>query len=329
MTPDTRIFVAGHRGLAGSAILRRLRADGYRDLLTRSHSELDLINQQRVDELFDRERPDYVFLAAAKVGGIVANNTYRADFMYQNLMIQSNVIQAAHQHDVQKLLFLGSSCIYPKFAPQPMKEEHLLTGTLEPTNEPYAIAKIAGIKMCDAYNRQHRTNFLCAMPTNSYGPGDNYHPKGSHVLPALIRKMHEARIRGDATVSIWGTGTPRREFLYSDDLADACVFLMERCDAKDIGEFINIGTGRDHTIRKTAELVADVVGFSGEFSFDTTAPDGTPRKLLDVSRMSALGWEARTSLREGVAKAYEDYRARRTEVTPACEQQIETSHPST
>lgn len=307
MKPDSRIYVAGHRGLVGSAIVRRLQAGGYRHIITRTHAELDLTHQQAVNRFFEIERPEYVFIAAGRVGGIYANNTYPAEFIYQNLMIESNVIQAAYEHQVKKLMFLGSSCIYPKHAPQPMKEEHLLTGKLEPTNEPYAISKIAGIKMCAAYNRQYGTNFISVMPTNLYGPGDNYDLQNSHVLPALIRKMHEAKQRGYKEIIVWGTGTPRREFLYSDDLADACVFLMERCNAGDIGEFINIGVGHDATIREIAELVAEVVQFPGRLVFDTSKPDGMPLKLLDVSRLTALGWRAKTGLREGLASAYQDY----------------------
>jgi GDP-L-fucose synthase len=310
MNPDSRIYVAGHRGLVGSAITRRLEAGGYRNLIRRTHAELDLTNQAAVTEFFAREKPEYVFLAAAKVGGIHANNVYRADFIYQNLMIESNIIHAAYQTGVKKLLFLGSSCIYPKFAPQPMKEEHLLTGLLEPTNEPYAIAKIAGIKMCGAYNAQYGTNYISAMPTNLYGPGDNYDLNNSHVIPALIRKMHEAKELGDKEAVIWGTGKPRREFLYSDDLADACVYLMEKCDAKAVGEFVNIGTGTDQTIAELAALVADVVGFKGRLVFDTTKPGGTPQKLLDVSRLTGLGWRARVALREGMGRAYRDFLSR-------------------
>jgi len=318
MKPDRKVYVAGHRGLVGSAIVRRLTSPsplagegrgegGYTNILTRTHSELDLTDQRAVNEFFEKEKPQFVFIAAAKVGGIYANNTYRADFIYQNLMIESNLLHASYRHGVKKLLFLGSSCIYPKLAPQPMKEEHLLTGLLEPTNEPYAIAKIAGIKMCDAYNRQYGTNFMSAMPTNLYGPGDNYDLKNSHVLPALIRRMHEAKVQGAKEVVVWGSGAPKREFLYSDDLADACVFLMERCSAADIGEFINIGVGREITIRELAELIAEIVGFRGRLVFDSSKPDGTPRKLLDVSRFQALGWQAKTGFREGIAKAYADY----------------------
>ncbi len=307
MTLDSKIYVAGHKGLAGSAILRRLEAGGYRNIITRTHAELDLTNQGAVNDFFASEKPEYVFLAAAKVGGIYANNTYPAEFIYQNLMIGSNVIQAAHEQRVKKLMFLGSSCIYPRHAPQPMKEEYLLTGKLEPTNEPYAISKIAGIKMCASYNRQYGTNFLSVMPTNLYGPGDNYDLQNSHVLPALIRKMHEAKERADKEVIVWGTGAPRREFLYSDDLADACVFLMERCNAGDVGEFINVGVGQDATIREIAELVAEVVQFRGRLVFDPSKPDGMPLKLLDVSRLTALGWRAKTGLRDGLSKAYQDY----------------------
>jgi GDP-L-fucose synthase len=310
MRPDSKIYVAGHRGLAGSAILRRLHAGGYNNIVVRPHAELELTDQKSVHEFFERERPEIVFLAAAKVGGILANNASRAEFIYQNLAIQSNVIHAAYQHRVEKLLFLGSSCAYPKIAPQPIREEDLLSGKLESTNEPYAIAKIAGIKMCDAYNRQYGTNFLCAMPTNLYGPGDNYDPQNSHVLPALIRKIHEAKAASAPQVTIWGSGAPRREFMFSDDLANACVFLMERYDAGDVGELVNIGTGKDLTIRDTAELIADVIGFSGDFVFDSKRPEGTPRKLLDVSRMRALGWAASTDLRDGAARSYADFLTR-------------------
>ena len=307
MKPNSNIYVAGHRGLVGSAILRRLAAGGYRNVITRTHAELDLIAQHAVDGFFESTRPDYVFLAAAKAGGIYANDTYRADFIYQNLAIQTHVIHAAYRAGVKKLLFLGSSCIYPKHAPQPMKEEHLLTGLLEPTNEPYAVAKIAGIKMCAAYNRQYGTNFLCVMPTNLYGPSDNYDLQKSHVIPALIRKIHEAKSRCDNEVEVWGTGQPRREFLYSDDLADACVFLMEHFNAADLGEFVNIGAGCELTIRELAELVAEIVGYPGRLTFDTSKPDGTPRKLLDASRMRGLGWEAKTDFREGIRLAYQDF----------------------
>ncbi len=307
MNKEDKIYVAGHHGLVGSAIMRRLQTGGYQNIITRTHAELDLTNQRAVDAFFREQRPEYVFLAAARVGGIQANNTYPADFIRENLQIQANVIHASYEYDVKKLLFLGSSCIYPKHAPQPMKEEDLLTGKLEPTNEPYAIAKIAGIKMCAAYNWQYGTNFLCVMPTNLYGPGDNYDLQNSHVLPALIRKMHEAKTNGQSEVSVWGSGSPRREFLYSDDLADACVFLMEKYDAADLGELINIGVGADNTVRELAEMVKEVIGFEGRLVFDTTKPDGTPRKLLDVTRLDSLGWKAKTPLPDGVKMAYEDY----------------------
>lgn len=309
MQPDSKIYIAGHRGLVGSAIARRLLAGGYspQSLILRTHQELDLTDQRTVNEFFEEQKPEYVFLAAAKVGGIHANNTYRADFIYQNLMIEANIVHASYRQGVKKLMFLGSSCIYPKHAPQPMKEEHLLTGLLEPTNEPYAIAKIAGIKMCAAYNRQHGTNFMSVMPTNLYGPGDNYDLKNSHVLPALVRKMHEAKVRGAKEVVVWGTGTPKREFLYSEDMADACVYLMEKYNASDIGEFVNIGAGKELTIRELAELIADVVDFRGAFVFDASKPDGTPRKLLDVTRLRALGWQAKTGIKDGIEMAYRNY----------------------
>jgi GDP-L-fucose synthase len=318
MKSDRKIYIAGHRGLVGSAIERRLRAGGCTNIVTRTHAELDLIEPRAVFEFFEEEKPEYVFLAAAKVGGIHANNTYRADFIYQNLMIESNIIHASYRHGVKKLMFLGSSCIYPKLAPQPMREEYLLTGLLEPTNEPYAIAKIAGIKMCDAYNRQYGTNFMSVMPTNLYGLGDNYDLQNSHVLPALIRKMHEAKMQNAKEVVVWGTGTPKREFLYSEDLADACVFLMEKYDAADIGEFVNIGSGNEVTIRELAELVAGIVGFRGRLAFDVSKPDGTPRKLLDVSRLMALGWKPMTSLKAGVEQAHKDFLSRyASDVQPA------------
>lgn len=385
MPLDARIYVAGHSGLAGSAIVRRLEAGGYRNIVTRTHGDLELMDQEAVAAFFQRERPEYVFLAAAKVGGIHANDTYPADFIYQNLMIQMNVIHAAYEHGVKRLLFLGSSCIYPKHAPQPLKEEYLLTGQLEPTNEAYAIAKIAGIEMCWAYNRQYGTRYLAVMPTNLYGPSDNYDLESSHVLPALIRKCHEAKVvsqssglhdshgapsppvgegRGGARLTthdsrvttgkggsqspvtshqspvvIWGTGKPRREFMYSDDLGDACVFLMNLADdvfdsvlnpqssvlspqssvrgtnqspitRYRLPPLINVGTGEDATVEDLARLAAEVVGYRDPFVFDSTKPDGTPRKLLDVSRMTALGWRARTGLKEGIAKAYADYLSR-------------------
>lgn len=302
MNKDARIYVAGHRGLVGSAIVRRLQAEGYSNLLLQSRAELDLRSQPAVERFFATERPEYVFLAAAKVGGIHANNSYPVDFIRDNLQIQTNVIDAAHRHGAAKLLFLGSSCIYPKLAPQPMPESCLLTGALEPTNEWYAIAKIAGVKMCQAYRRQYGFSAIATMPTNLYGPGDNFDLQNSHVLPALIRKFHEAKHRDDREVVVWGTGTPRREFLYCDDLADACLFLMQRFDA---AEPINIGWGEDVSIRELAELVRHIVGFTGNLRFDSTKPDGTPRKLLDVSRLGALGWQPRVSLRDGIAATYQ------------------------
>jgi GDP-L-fucose synthase len=304
---DARIFVAGHRGMVGSALVRRLERGGYTRLLTRRRNELDLLDQHAVHAFLAAERPDYVFIAAAKVGGIQANDTQRADFVYENLQIEANLIHGAHRAGVQRLMFLGSSCIYPRDCPQPIREDYLLTGPLEATNRPYAIAKIAGIEMCDAYNRQHGRSYVSVMPTNLYGPNDNYDLATSHVLPALIRKAHDARERGDAQLGVWGTGTPRREFLHVDDLADACVFLMERGGNEPL---LNIGTGQDQTIAELAHLVAEVVGFRGELVFDTRKPDGTPRKLLDVSRLAALGWRASIPLREGIAAAYEDFLAR-------------------
>ncbi len=302
MDKQSKIFVAGHRGMVGSALVRRLQAGGYANVLTASRAELDLLDQRAVQEYLAREKPDYVFIAAAKVGGIQANNLHRADFIYQNLVIEANLVHGAHLAGVQRLMFLGSSCIYPRDCPQPIREEYLLTGPLEATNEPYAIAKIAGIKLCESYNRQYGRQYVSAMPTNLYGPNDNYDLASSHVLPALIRKAHEAKLRGDTEYVVWGSGTPRREFLYVDDLADACVHLMER--GWD-GELVNIGTGEDVTIRELAETVMRVVGFEGRIVFDATKPDGTPRKLLDVSRLAALGWRARTRLEEGIRLAYE------------------------
>jgi len=301
-----KIYIAGHRGMVGSAIVRRLQHGGYANLITRTRQELDLLDQRAVFEFLQAEKPDYIFLAAAKVGGIHANNTYRADFIYENLTIQNNIIHGALKAGINDLCFLGSSCIYPRDCPQPIKEEYLLTGPLEQTNEPYAIAKIAGIKLCESCNRQYGTRYVSVMPTNLYGPNDNYDLANSHVLPALIRKAHEARLRGDSEYTVWGTGTPKREFLYVDDMADACVFLMER----DIGDGIyNVGTGTDVTIRELAETVMDVVGFRGKIVFDNTKPDGTPRKLLDVSRMKNFGWQAKTPLRDGIAQAYAAYLA--------------------
>jgi GDP-L-fucose synthase len=304
MEKSSRIYVAGHRGLVGSAIVRRLRASGYHNLIFRTSGELNLERQEEVEAYFDRERPEYVFLAAAKVGGIWANAAYPAEFIYNNLTIETNIIHASYLFDVKKLLFLGSSCIYPKHCPQPMKEEHLLSGHLEPTNEPYAVAKIAGIKMCQAYHRQYGTCFISAMPTNLYGPNDNFDLKTAHVLPALIRKFHEAKMGEDAFVEIWGTGAPRREFLYVDDLADACLFLMNHYEEDKI---INVGVGKDLAIRELAALVGEVVGFKGDLRFNTAQPDGTPLKLLDVSRLTGLGWKARTRLRDGIQQAYQWY----------------------
>ena len=300
-------FVAGHQGLVGSAIHRRLRALGFENLVTRSRAELDLTDAAATTAFFEEERPTYVFLAAAKVGGILANATYPADFIRINLQIQTNVLCAAHASGVEKLLFLGSSCIYPKHAPQPMKEEHLLTGPLEPTNEPYAVAKIAGLTMCASYNRQYGTRFIGAMPTNLYGPGDNFDPETSHVLPAMIRRLHEAKVAGAPHVTMWGSGTPRREFLYVDDLADACIFLMNRFEPGDGPVFANVGVGEDITIAELATAVASVVDYTGEIRWDTSKPDGTPRKLLDVSVLADLGWNAKTPLLDGIRTTYDAY----------------------
>jgi GDP-L-fucose synthase len=302
MDKQSKIFVAGHRGMVGSALVRRLQSGGYARILTAGRSELDLLDQRAVHEFLVRERPDYIVIAAAKVGGIQANNLQRADFIYQNLIIEANLIHGAHVAGVQRLMFLGSSCIYPRDCAQPIKEEYLLTGPLEQTNEPYAIAKIAGIKLAENYNRQYGRQYVSVMPTNLYGPNDNYDLANSHVLPALLRKAHEARVRGDKEYVVWGSGTPRREFLYVDDLADACVHLME-CGYD--GELVNVGTGEDVTIRELAELVMQTVGFEGRIVFDASKPDGTPRKLLDVSRLAGLGWRARTSLRDGLSLAFE------------------------
>lgn len=295
--------------MVGSAIVRRLQAAGYNEVITRSRSELDLLDQRAVLAFMAQEKPDYTFIAAAKVGGIQANNTYRADFLFQNLMIEANLIHGAHMAGVQSLMFLGSSCIYPKLAPQPLKEDYLLTGELEPTNEPYAIAKIAGIKLCEAYNHQYGRQYISVMPTNLYGPNDNYDLNNSHVLPALIRKAHEAKLRGDDSLVVWGTGTPMREFLYADDLADACVYLMEQDYT---GPLVNIGTGTDVTIRELAQTVVDVIGFKGDLCFDATKPDGTPRKLMDVTRLKNLGWQAKTSLTDGIKLAYADFLSSQT-----------------
>ena len=304
MQLNEKIYVAGHRGMVGSAILRSLKQKGFKNIIYRTSSVLDLRDQQAVNDFFEEEKPVHVFVAAAKVGGIIANNTYRADFLYDNLMMESNIIHTAYKYNVSKLMFLGSSCIYPKLAPQPLKEEYLLTGLLEPTNEPYAIAKIAGIKLCEAYRDQHGCNFISVMPTNLYGTGDNYHPQNSHVLPALIRKVHEAKENKSPKVVVWGTGNPRREFMFADDLADACVFLMENYNEK---EFVNIGVGTDISIRELAELVKEVIGYNGSFVFDTSRPDGTPQKLMDVNKLHALGWKHKISLKEGIQLAYKDF----------------------
>ena len=306
MKPDDRIFLAGHRGLVGAAILRRLQADGYERIITRSHRELDLTNQAQVDQFFAEQRPEYVFLAAARVGGIHANDAYPAEFIRDNLLIQTHVIDAAYRNGATKLAFLGSSCIYPKFAPQPMAEDSLLTGPLEPTNQWYAVAKIAGIKMCQAYRRQYGFDAISLMPTNLYGPGDNFNLEQAHVLPALIRKFHEAKLAGADSVEVWGSGQPRREFLHVDDLADAALFLMRRYSGEEI---VNVGVGEDVAIAELAKLVCGVVGFSGSIRYDVSKPDGTPRKLLDVSRLNALGWQAKLPLEEGVKTTYAWYLA--------------------
>jgi len=304
MNLDSKIYVAGHRGMVGSALVRKLKELGYTNLILKSKKELDLTNQFQVSQFFHFEKPEYVFIAAAKVGGIKANDDFRADFIYENIMIQSNIIKASHDNEVKKLLFLGSSCIYPKHCPQPIREEYLLTGPLEPTNDAYAIAKISGIKMCQDYNKQYGTNFISVMPTNLYGIGDNYDLNNSHVLPALIRKFHEAKIEGKDRVEIWGTGTPKREFLYVDDLADACHHLMLNYNDSEI---VNIGTGQDVTIAELAVGIKNIVGFEGDIYFNTEMPDGTPRKLLDVSKLKEIGWEYKTSLKEGIEKTYIDY----------------------
>ena len=309
MNKKSKIYIAGHRGMVGSAIHRKLLGLGYTNIITRTSTELDLRVQEPVNEFFETERPDYVFLAAAKVGGIMANNLYRADFLYENLMIQSNVIHYAYATGVKKLLFLGSSCIYPKLAPQPMKEEYLLTGLLEHTNEPYAIAKIAGIKMCDAYRAQYGCNFISVMPTNLYGPNDNYDLQNAHVLPTLIRKFHEAKQNGDPAVTIWGTGTPMREFLHADDLADACCFLMENYNQDGL---VNIGTGEDVTITQLALLIKEAAGYEGDLIYDASKPDGTPRKLMDVSKLTNLGWKYSIELKDGLKQVYNDYKNSQT-----------------
>ena len=309
MNKHSKIFIAGHRGMVGSAIHRKLLGLGYTNIITRTSSELDLRIQETVNEFFEMERPDYVFLAAAKVGGIWANQSYPADFIYQNIVVQCNVIHSAYATGVKKLLFLGSSCIYPKLAPQPMKEEYLLTGLLEHTNEPYAIAKIAGIKMCDAYRAQYGCNFISVMPTNLYGPNDNYDLQNAHVLPTLIRKFHEAKQNGDPAVTIWGTGTPMREFLHADDLADACCFLMENYNQEGL---VNIGTGEDVTITQLALLIKEVVGYEGDLIYDASKPDGTPRKLMDVSKLTNLGWKYSIELKDGLKQVYNDYKNSQT-----------------
>jgi GDP-L-fucose synthase len=304
MEKNSKIFIAGHRGMVGSAILRRLQQEGFDNIITRTSKELDLRNQAAVDDFFSKERPAYVFLAAAKVGGILANNTYRAQFIYDNLLIESNIIHASYVNAVQKLLFLGSSCIYPKLAPQPMNEQSLLTGLLEETNEPYAIAKIAGIKLCEAFRDQYGCNFISAMPTNLYGPGDNYDLEKSHVIPAMIRKFHEGKKNGSASVVIWGTGSPLREFMYVDDLAEACLFLMQEYNKK---LFLNVGTGDEVSIKELAELIKQVTGFTGDIVFDSTKPDGTPRKLMDTKLLHSLGWKHKISLENGLKMAYQHF----------------------
>lgn len=308
MEKEAKIYIAGHRGMVGSAIHRKLSELGYTNIITRTSSELDLRDQAAVATFFSAEKPEYVFLAAAKVGGILANNTYRADFIYENLAIQNNVIHQSHVHDIKKLMFLGSSCIYPKAAPQPLQEDYLLTGKLELTNEPYAIAKIAGIKMCEAYRAQYGKNFISVMPTNLYGINDNYHPENSHVLPALIRRFHEAKVNQYTSVTIWGTGSPLREFLFSDDLAEACVFLMNSYDED---QFINIGVGEDLSIKDLALLIKDIVGYQGDLTFDSSKPDGTARKLMDVTKIHQLGWKHKIPLEEGITRAYEDFKQKK------------------
>ncbi|MGB0195290.1 MAG: GDP-L-fucose synthase [Flavobacteriales bacterium] len=303
---STKIFVAGHRGMVGSAIVHNLQSKGYTNIITRTRAELDLTDQQAVDAFFTSEQPEQVYLAAAKVGGIHANNVYRAQFLYENLMMEANVIHAAWKHGVDKLLFLGSSCIYPKLAPQPLVEDALLTGPLEPTNEPYAIAKIAGIKLCETYRHQYGANFISAMPTNLYGPGDNYDLETSHVLPALLRKIHTAKVNGHPSVPLWGTGSPKREFLHVDDLAEACVHLMDTYNGE---EWVNVGTGEDLSIKSLAELICDIVGYTGALDWDTSKPDGTPRKLMNVDRINALGWKASIGLREGIERVYAEVKS--------------------
>ncbi|MCU7939238.1 MAG: GDP-L-fucose synthase [gamma proteobacterium symbiont of Bathyaustriella thionipta] len=313
LNKDSKIYVAGHRGLVGSAIMRQLDAMGYSDVLTRTHGELDLVNQAQVQDFFEQEKPEYVFLAAAKVGGIHANNTYPAEFIYQNMMIEANIVDAAYRNDVEKLLFLGSSCIYPRAVEQPMREDALLTDILEPTNEPYALAKIAGIKLCESYNRQYGTDYRSVMPTNLYGEGDNFHPENSHVIPAVMRRFHEAKMRGDSEVTVWGSGKPMREFLHVDDMAAACLYVMAldketyEANTQPMLSHINVGTGLDCTIREMAETVKKVVGFEGQLAFDSSKPDGAMRKLMDVSRLAAMGWKASISFEKGLAATYKWY----------------------
>lgn len=307
MQKDSKIYIAGHRGMVGSALHRRLSKDGFTNIITKTSKELDLRDQKAVADFFEKEKPEYVFLAAAKVGGIVANNTYRAEFLYDNLQMECNIIHQSHLVGVKKLMFFGSSCIYPKLAPQPLKEEYLLTGLLEPTNEPYAIAKIAGIKLCESYHDQYGSNFIAVMPTNLYGYNDNYHPENSHVLPALIRKFHEAKKNNAKEVSIWGTGSPLREFLFADDLADACMLLMEKYEDK---SFVNIGRGEDISIKDLALTIKKIIGFEGELVFDSSKPDGTPRKLMDISKLKNMGWSPKIGFEEGIQLAYEDFLAR-------------------
>jgi GDP-L-fucose synthase len=307
MNKNDKIYIAGHRGMVGSAIERLLKKEGYANLITRTSKELDLRNQQAVNDFFAKEKPDYVFMSAAKVGGILANNIYRAEFIYDNLMIELNVVHAAHQHQVKKMLFLGSSCIYPKMAPQPIKEEYLLTGILEETNEPYAIAKIAGIKLCESYKRQYGANFISVMPTNLYGPNDNYDPQSSHLFASFIRKFTLAKRNGDKVIEVWGDGSPKREFLHVDDMADACYFLMQNYDGDEI---FNIGTGTDVSVLELANLMKEITGFDGEFQFDATKPNGTPRKLLDVSKLEAVGWKSKISLKEGIQLIFDEVKDR-------------------
>jgi GDP-L-fucose synthase len=323
MTAQAKIFVAGHRGMVGSAIVRTLRAQGHTNFVFKTRSEMDLTDQRAVNEFFATEKPDHVYLAAARVGGIHANNTYPAEFIYSNLMVQTNVIHAAYVNDVRKLLCLGSSCIYPRLAAQPMSEDALLTGALEPTNEPYAVAKIAGIKLCESYNRQYGTDYRSVMPTNLYGPGDNYHPENSHVIPAMLRRFHEAKLAGAPSVAVWGTGTPRREFLYVDDMAAACVHVMNlsaadwTANTKPMQSLLNVGYGSDVSIADLARSVADAVGYDGEITFDTSRPDGSPRKLIDSTRLHRLGWNPKVPLQEGLSRAYADFAAHFNEVVPA------------